>query len=911
MNKNGLQTEYWIINTKFSPPELPVKQVLRRHLLEQATHSNGHKLTIVHAPPGYGKTIFLKQWYERHLDSHDTACWLSLDEDDKNPDVFFSYFIAALRKGGVPCDALEKIAGCDIEKLSVISRAAIIVNTLEQFGRKLFFYIDDYHLASDGAINELMQKIMIHLPDNASFILSSRTFPELAVQSLLGQGIMREISVNDLRFNLEELGSVTGNKYKSSKLAQVWERTEGWPIACHMVKELFNGGKIDVEQVDAFSGRTLDLADYITEQVFESLSENKQKFLMNTAVVDCFTGDLANVLCDEVDCWGILEAPERADLFLAPLDMEGKWYRYHQLFHEYLYERLRRKEPGKIPCLHNKAANWLFDNGHITEAVEQALNGNDMRLAAEMVDSLGGWRLIYQDKLDWLANVLDRMEKPVLETFPRLFLAELVLMIKRGRPQDAIIRFDQMYDQTNGFEQWAGKPPEQILRNEVELVKKLILEDYNDQPVSDVSLSLALEHLKVIPDDDCILKALLHDALSSAYIDAGMLEKAINHINNATIMYEEAGFYYGSVYICYHRANYCLERAKLSEAGKELRKAETITCEHLDANANVKANTSIFLADLAFMKNRIQEAGQLLDTTLDVIEKHDGWFDLYAKAYTTAAGVALAANSIDDAVFVLERARRTAMERSLPRLKILCDVTEIKFLLSAGQNKRAHELAKSTDIIALAGQGASPDNLSVFIPERAAIALARLHLLQNELNNVLRILQPVAEALQVAGRNRLLVEVRLLMALAAYDLGDYESVETCFSKAVHISMYEDYKRPFVDEGKSIIKIYNFLVNNRLIKIHNHLYRRFLADVRRIIQQEASVTNKRLKQYGLTLKEYKAVLELSKGYNNKEIASILYVSEDTVKYRLKRLFKKWGVSSRDAAIRKAKEKSIIP
>ena len=71
-----------------------------------------------------------------------------------------------------------------------------------------------------------------------------------------------------------------------------------------------------------------------------------------------------------------------------------------------------------------------------------------------------------------------------------------------------------------------------------------------------------------------------------------------------------------------------------------------------------------------------------------------------------------------------------------------------------------------------------------------------------------------------------------------------------------------------------------------------------------------MTDKRIRKYDLTLKEYKVVMELVKGYNNKEIASMLYVSEDTVKYRLKRLFKKWNVSSRDAVIRKAKEKSLI-
>ena len=647
MKKSWLQTDYWIINTKLSPPGLPTKQVIRKQLLEKATQSEGCQLTIVHAPAGYGKTTFLKQWYERQLNNHGAVSWLSLDEEDKNLSLFFIYMVAAFSKGGVSCDSLEKVASQDIEKMPVRTIAAAIIDTLEQFEQRLLFFIDDYQLISDKVINELLQKIIIHLPENISFILSSRVFPQLAVQSLLIQGKVREISIDDLRFNLEETSLVIENKAQSFELQRLWDRTEGWPIACHMIKVLLNGKLFDAEQIDTFSGRTIGLAAYITEQVFASLDESVQRFLMYTAIANRFTGDLANALCD--NCWDILESLKKADLFLIPLDTEGRWYRYHQLFREYLYERLRRNKAEKIPYLHNKAANWLFDNDHIAEAVEQALKGNDMRLAAEMVDSLGGWRLIYQDKLDWLASIFDRIEKPVLEAFPRLFLAELILKTKRGRPQDALIRFDEMHDQTGGFEQWAGKPLEQSMRNEFELVKKLILEDYDDQPVSEVSLSLALKHLKLTPDDDYILKALLHDALSSAYIDAGMLEKATSHINNATIMYKEAGFYYGTIYICYHRANFHMECAKLSEVGKELLKAEQITRQYLDTNFNVVANTSVFLADLAFMKNQIQEAQELLDTTLDFIEKHDGWFDLYAKAYTTAAGVALVTNDVEDA----------------------------------------------------------------------------------------------------------------------------------------------------------------------------------------------------------------------------------------------------------------------
>ena len=910
MKKNRLIPDNWIINTKLSPPNLPTKQITRRQLLEKVTHSHGCQLTIIHAPAGYGKTTFLKQWYEHQLKKNGAASWLSLDEEEKNPSLFFSYLVAALKKAGVPCDSLEKIAGQGIDELPVRSVAAIIISTLEQFDQELLLFFDDYQAVSEKAVNELIQKIVPHLPENVSFILSSRVFPELAVQNLRNQGKVRNISITDLRFNLEEVNSIIENKFQSVELKRLWDRTEGWPIACHMISVLLRNKLFNVKHLNTFSGRTTDLAAYITEQVFTSLAEREQKFLMYTAITNRFTGDLANVLSADIDCWGILETLEREDLFLVPLDTEGKWYRHHQLFREYLHERLRRNEGEKIPRLHLIAAEWLFDNGHIPEAIEHALKGNNLHLAAEMVDSLGGWRLIYQDKLDWVMGILDRLKKPVLEAFPRLFMAELILLIKRGRPRDALQRVNEMHDKTNGFEQWAGKPLERIIRIEFELVRQLILEDYNDQPVSEATLSFALEHLKSIPNDDYILKALLHDALSSAYIDAGMLDKASSHINNAVIMYKEAGFYYGAIYICYHRANLYMECAKLHDAGKELLKAKEITSEYLDTNFNIVANTSAYLADVAFMQNRIQEAQHLLDTTLGFVEKYDGWFDLYAKVYTTAASVAVITQGIEAAIAILERARRTANERNLPRLKILSDLMEIKLLLLVGQITQAQALATCIGINSLVEQSSCPENLSVFIPDRAVIVLARLQLMQDKPDSVLNLLRPLADTLQAQGRFRLLVEVWLLMARAAHALNDGASVESFFDKAVHISMHEEYKRPFVDEGGMIVKIYKYILNNRLMKSRNRFYRTFLTEINRIIQQESCVVNKHFCKYGLTQKEYKVIMELAKGHTNREIASVLYISEDTVKYRLKKLFKKWQVTSRDAAIRMARDKSLL-
>ena len=402
MKQSRPSIDNWIIRTKLSPPNLPAGLLHRRQLLDRAVSARGCQLTIVHAPAGYGKTTFLKQWYELQVSHYGAASWLSLDIEESRPSSFIRYLAAALKQAGVPCMPLDTLLGQRVDELPARSIAAPIIHTLAQFQRDLVLFFDDFQLVSDDQINELLRKLVVHLPENVRLVLSSRIYPDLAVQCLRNQGNVREIAIADLRFSPDEVSSVIAERFDEVVFKRLWNRTEGWPIACRMIKTLIRNRLFDINHIDTFSGRTAELARYITEQVFASLTGPEQTVLMHTSIANRFTGDLANALCGGQDCWSILETLVGQDLFLIPLDTESTWYRYHQLFREYLYERLRRDDGDSILDLHLKAANWFFEQGYVPEAVEHALKGQDQDKAARMVDVAGGWRLIYQGRLDWL-----------------------------------------------------------------------------------------------------------------------------------------------------------------------------------------------------------------------------------------------------------------------------------------------------------------------------------------------------------------------------------------------------------------------------------------------------------------------------------------------------------------------------
>jgi LuxR family maltose regulon positive regulatory protein len=82
---------------------------------------------------------------------------------------------------------------------------------------------------------------------------------------------------------------------------------------------------------------------------------------------------------------GMLEALERGNLFVVPLDDRRRWYRYHHLFADVLRARLLDEQPNRNPELHRRASEWYERNGERSEAIRHALAGTHFEGAADLI----------------------------------------------------------------------------------------------------------------------------------------------------------------------------------------------------------------------------------------------------------------------------------------------------------------------------------------------------------------------------------------------------------------------------------------------------------------------------------------------------------------------------------------------
>src|SRR5947209_20400439 len=107
---------------------------------------------------------------------------------------------------------------------------------------------------------------------------------------------------------------------------------------------------------------------------------------MQTSILDRLSASLCNAVTGQEYGKAMLEALERGNLFVVPLDDRRRWYRYHHLFADVLRARLLDEQPDHVPELHRRASDWYARNGDQPAAIGHALNGQDFERAADLIE---------------------------------------------------------------------------------------------------------------------------------------------------------------------------------------------------------------------------------------------------------------------------------------------------------------------------------------------------------------------------------------------------------------------------------------------------------------------------------------------------------------------------------------------
>ena len=242
-------------------------------------------------------------------------------------------------------------------------------------------------------------------------------------------------------------------------MAALTSRTEGWAAGLQLAALSLRGQPDAAGFVAAFSGSHRYVLDYLAEEVLERQPEHVRTFLLETSVLGRLSGELCNAVTGSTGGQALLEAIERANLFLMPLDPVRGWWRYHHLFADLLHARLRQEQSGKLPRLHRAAAGWCEAHGLADEAIRHALAAGDAAWAAELIERHFD-ALLERAEGATVDRWVAALPAELVRARARLRLAQAVWALMAGRVGEAerLLAHAECALETGGDE--PGKPPE-------------------------------------------------------------------------------------------------------------------------------------------------------------------------------------------------------------------------------------------------------------------------------------------------------------------------------------------------------------------------------------------------------------------------------------------------------------------
>ena len=427
-----------LVTTKLHPPPVREETITRERLLERLRSGSDRSLTLVACPAGFGKTTLLAAWREAEAGRKPVA-WLTLDEGDNDPVVLWSHAIEALRRAS---PAIASAAPAHTVVTPVVDVVLPrLVNELDSLG-EITLILDDFHRLSSAPARQSITWFVEHAPPGVQLVLASRTEPILPVAALRAHGELLELRAGDLRFTPGEadafLNGRLGLGLTPDDVEALVGRTEGWPAGLYLAALSLQHAPDRHAFVRRFGASNHHVIDFLVTEVLQAHDPSAQALMLRTSVLERLSGPLCDAVLEQDGSAAMLDALSRTNLFLAPLDDEGRWYRFHHLFAQLLRVELERREPGLAPVLHRRAYAWHREHGTTGEAIQHAIAAGAYAEAAELIQ--GSWisyanTCRYDTVLAWLRRLPDE----VLEGDVQLLLVQAwVLSLSAEREEAAL-----------------------------------------------------------------------------------------------------------------------------------------------------------------------------------------------------------------------------------------------------------------------------------------------------------------------------------------------------------------------------------------------------------------------------------------------------------------------------------------
>jgi len=870
-----------LIATKLYIPTPRQNFIRRRPILDRLDRALDHKLTLVAAPPGYGKTTLLSVWSQ---ESKIPVAWLSLDSDDNDLSLILQYLITALQTldpqfGQV---ALAQLKSPQIPPRKVILSS--LINDLALFKEHFALILDDYHWIEDQQIHSAFTYLIDHQPEQVHLLIASRADPPLQLSRLRARNQLLEIRQTDLRMSPIEAGEFfkksMGLSLTEKQVETLDSRTEGWIAGLQLAALSLHGRENFDEFIKTFGGSHRYVIDYLADEVFYLQSREIQSFLTQISILDRFNAELCDFLTGRTDSKNSLRVLEEANLFLIPLDDHRRWFRFHHLFVDYLRTTSQDLDRN---LLHRKAFQWFLDHQLYVEAIKHARATGDLdRLSLTIAKAAPA--SLEQGYVSSLSNWLDLIPQDVL-------LGDSQLATYKG----FLTFFSNSPNQARPFAEAAQQhlPPNAATSLQGQLMSLQAHLALCETDL-DTTVHLSRESLEYLDDDDFFFRNLTLNVLGQVLEMKGDVRSAAGIYQQAFTTGEQAGDQLGLLVILTNLV------ISLNELGQ--RTQALSYCEQLAANPRWQTRGGMDLLDgvylpwslLSFEANRLQVAHEQVERALQGAERvYIAQGKLWAQFIL--ARILLANHDYERLQVVTARGRQLARRIGSQEIHYAWfETLEAQANLEQGEIPAVEHWAAKNQF----SLQAKPHHWH----EHQYLTYTRLLLALEQWNDAEMLLKSMEESTSQDHRLRKLITVYLLQAILETNRSQPEAAQERLQKALILAEPQGYRRAFLDEGRKIIDL--------LAEARD-----FAPDfVGELLGESAPVHPTRQPAHqeyeSLSEREIEILRLVARGYSNRQIAEALFITLGTVKKHLNNIFGKLQVANRTQAVGRARELDYI-
>jgi LuxR family maltose regulon positive regulatory protein len=864
-------------------------------------------LTVVSAPAGFGKTTLLADWSQR---SELPVAWISLDERDDEPARFLLYVIAAIETihedfGTTTRAFLGSLQSR--EELEPVLTA--LSNEILELPRDFVLVLDDYHVIRSETIHDVLAFLLDHWPPPMHLVIAGRTSPPLPLPRLRARGRLTEISAPDLRFTHEEavhfLGRTMGLNLTAERVTALEKGTEGWIAGLQLAAHALKDREQEFRSMETIAGGARHVFDYLADEVLSRQPEDVREFLLETSIVETLSGPLCEALTNRTDGREMLERLERDNLFLVPLDDEGRYYRYHHLFAAFLRERLKRERPDAFLELHHRAGLWEEADGCLSGAIEHALAAEDFGRAADLIEEETGVRRTYVDAsllLRWLGTLPDDLvrQRPQLSLLNAWALAHsgaLEAAERRLRDTEEAMKLDA------GASTVGLSDEKRTMLGEICIIRARMAAMRENAPLT---TELSNQALDLLPEDELHLRGDVALDLGHAYCSVGDIESARTAFARAAATGRAADDLRTALFGLRYQASLEISRGRLRKAEALLLDGQRLAESRPEGVPSVAGIIHTGMGELLYERGDLDEAERFLEEGIEHGTR-SGEAKILVYGYVNLARVLMARGDAEGAHSLIREAGGLT-----PRWPLIW-AWQARFWLAQGDVESAVRWARE--------YGATEDYLS-YPRHFERITMARVLLGEDRTDEALDSLGNLLTGARSEGRRAHEIELLVLHALALNGRGDTEEALGFLEQALSLAEPEGFVRVFVDEGLTMAALLERVIreprddgaragspDGAPDAYAGRLLEHFALEA----APSGNGRSRRSPTPGLeplSEREVEVLALVAAGLSNAEIAGELYLSVGTVKAHVHHIFGKLLVRNRSQAVARARELRLL-